>query len=183
MATHTSYIEHLEIQVSDRVLANCSDRLCQVNSTISTFSHESLEFLARKFRENKISLEKILPLLHVVKERDKENLVREAQSDKMFREKWVQTLTFICDLFNSRGIQYTLIKILDYPYALMSDLDILPLDPLEELKAVEQLINNGFEIFEFRLLAHPLKIMSLKMDDSDPKISVDFYPAPAWIRK
>lgn len=169
--------------MSDRVLASCSDRLCQVNSTISTFNHESLELLVRKFRENSISLEKILPLLHVFKESDKENLAREAQRDKLFREKWFQMLTFICDLFNSQGIQYTLIKILDYPYARMSDLDILILDPLEELKAVEQLANKGFKIFGFRLLAHPLKIMALKINDSNPKVCVDFYPAPAWIRK
>jgi hypothetical protein len=169
--------------VSDQVLASCSDRLCQGNSTISNFGHESLEFLVRKFRENKISLEKILPLLTVINETNKENFVREAQRDKMFREKWLQTLMFIIDLFNSRGIQYILIKILDYPYALMSDLDILILNPSEELKALEQLSNTGFKTFEFRLLAHPLKLMSLKMDDNDPRISVDFYPAPAWIRK
>jgi hypothetical protein len=143
----------------------------------------SLELLFRKFRENRISLEKILPLLNNFEGSDKDNLAIEAQRDRLYREKWIQKLTFICNLFNNRGIQYMFIKILDYPYAQMSDLDILILNPAEELKAIEQLVDQGFKIYGFRLLAHPLKLMGLKMDDSDPKIAVDFYPSPAWIRK
>lgn len=150
---HAKYIEYFKMPESDRVLPSCSDELCKAKSTISTPSHACLELLVRKFKENRISLEKILPLLNIFEENDKDSLAIEAQRDRLFREKWVQQLTFICNLLNNRGIQYMFIKILDYPYAQMSDLDILILNPAEELKAIEQLVDKGFKIFGFRLLA------------------------------
>ncbi|MCW4003659.1 MAG: nucleotidyltransferase family protein [Candidatus Bathyarchaeota archaeon] len=175
--------QYFKMPESDRILASCSDELCKVKSAMSTPNQVPLELLFRKFRESRISLEKLLPLLNIFNESDKNNLAIEAHRDRLYREKWFQKLTFVCNLLNNSGIQYIFIKILDYPYAQMSDLDILILNPEEELKALGQLVDQGFKIFGFRLLAHPLKLMALRMDDIDPKIAVDFYPSPAWIRK
>ena len=72
------------------------------------------------------------------------------------------------DLFNGRDIKRTFMKVLDHPWALQSDLDVLILAPLEELKTLETLCERG------------LKIMSLHCDDIDPRIPIDFCATLGW---
>jgi hypothetical protein len=68
---------------------------------------------------------------------------------------------------------------------MMSDVDVLPLNLMEELKALEALHEAGFRFFQIRILVHPLRALPLKIcaRKSNASLFVDFYPKPAWTRK
>jgi hypothetical protein len=80
-----------------------------------------------------------------------------------------------------RNVSYMLIKDLDIPFALLSDIDLLLYDYIELLKAAITLENEGCIIYKFRLLAHPFKVMATNCMDGT--FEIDLYPHPMWIRR
>jgi len=80
-----------------------------------------------------------------------------------------------------RNVNYMLIKDLDIPFALLSDIDLLLYDYIELLKAAIILENEGCNIYKFRLLAHPFKVMATNCKNE--VFEIDLYPHPMWIRK
>jgi hypothetical protein len=111
-------------------------------------------------------------------------------ADKEHRESRNRRLKRVTDRFDSAGIEYAPMKNLRTPKAMMSDIDVLVPDPSEEAQAVRLLVEEGYELYRFRLLAHPLKTMAVAPDDSGESTTggardwpVDFYPDAIWIRK
>jgi hypothetical protein len=173
----------MKIGPLDRLLIFSSDKMAQAIELKNTCMLRS-ENIIRKFRENGISLEVLLKIDTKIGKTERQICVNEALKDEKFRKQWVKLLSFTSELFRNYNIVYVFIKILNIPWAIMTDLDVLPLDVLEEIKALEILSELGFNLFHFRLLSHPLKIMAAKnLQTGEPSVTVDFYPKPMWIRK
>jgi hypothetical protein len=161
----------------DELLVACSDDMCHLQEPI--IASYNMQSVIRKFADNKISLERLLPSMGAL-HGDQVSLVRgQAVRDALVHKKWTQMFDLVCDVVRSAKIQCLLIKTLEYPWAVLSDIDVLPLNQFEELRALRILEERGFALFQCRLLCHPLKIMALR--DDEP--AVDFYPSPMWIRK
>mgnify|MGYP001067715692 CR=1 FL=1 len=170
------------MEFADRLLSVSADQLNMLRDKVCPASAlgKVQKILIRKFKENKISVEAMLQWLDGFEER---MVTMEAEKDKASRENWMKTLGLVCTLFDARCVQYVLIKALNHPWAMATDLDFLILDPPNELRALETLHEEGYSFFGFRLLAHPLKIMSVGEEEGDTRIQIDFYPEPEWIRK
>jgi hypothetical protein len=104
-----------------------------------------------------------------------------AKNDEHLREKYLQLVIATHKLLQENEVKYAIIKFIDNPWVMMTDIDILPASPSEELKAVEVLHKKNFRFYEFRFLSDPLKIMAKNPECSD--LSVDFYPRLVWIGK
>lgn len=166
-------IDHLLISL-------INEEYTQFTSFKTSFSRKDLTDLILKFRENKISLEKISKIISNSEVEGTQPIMKEIYKDETLRRQWLESIKMISQLFSENDVKHVYIKMLNLPWALMTDLDVLPLNPEEELKALEILHKLGFNLFQFRLLAHPLKIMATK---TGQEISIDFYPEPMWIRK
>lgn len=139
---------------------------------------EDVEALASTLRSNKLS-RSYLPV-------DTDGAAVDAEHVRV-REQRVDTVT---DTLNDAGVSYASMKNLRTPRAMMSDIDLLVPDPSEEARAVRALAEDGYRFFRFRLLAHPLKTMSVKQGledvsamDGEHDRPVDLYPDAIWIRK
>jgi hypothetical protein len=138
-----------------------------------------VEDIVCKFRANKVSLLNIQAIGNQYVAKSK-LLMTEVNKDIILSKQWHDALSFTANLFRKCGIDYVFVKVLRPDWAIMTDLDVLPLSALDELKALEALKEEGFDLYQSRLLRHPLKIMAVQ---SDAEISIDFYPKPMWIRK
>jgi len=166
------------MNLMDQVLIASLDNFYENSVSVQDLN---FELAIPKFRENKVSLERLSQIVDTSSEKV---IQREVDRDKISRRKWLLLFKFTVQLFKSQDVQYVFIKLLNYPWAIMDDLDVLPLNATEELKALEALHKLGFELFQFRLLAHPLKIMAVEAEANvEQKISVDFYPELLWVRK
>jgi hypothetical protein len=160
-----------------------SDKMAQANE-LKDICMLRAEDIIRKFRENGISLEALLKTNEKLSEKERQLCVDEALKDESLRKQWMELLNFTSKLFRKHDIVCVFIKILNSPWSTMTDLDVLPLNVLEEIKALEILSESGFKLFQFRLLAHPLKIMAARiLQDGKLSVAIDFYPKPMWIRK
>jgi len=169
----------LIINKISQILVSCSDENCRNNSLFSE-TLPSIGVLIQKFRENKISLRKLPQVYSNLNAKDKQLITDEVSKDEELRRQWLESLVFTSELFRNHRIEHLFIKILKGSEVVMTDLDVLPRNPMEELKALEILHKNGFNLFQFRLLAHPLKIMAKK---TEQRTSIDLYPEPMWVRK
>jgi hypothetical protein len=156
----------------DNVLSNC----CSLQDYSA-----NLRKLIRKFRDNKISLK----LLASTNLPFKENIEPYIVEDEQQQKEWIETFALVSRLLRQKGIIHVFIKIFRHPWAIMSDVDILPLNPTEELKALEVLHDAGFHFFQVRILVHPLRVLPLKIcaRKFNASLFVDFYPKPVWTRK
>jgi len=169
----------MKVNLIDQALIACTDDMCQKNVRSIDISTFNSELIMQKFKQNNISVEKLLPLVTSFnQEETRKAIADQASKDRSNRERWIQLLKFVSNLLRTHAIQHVFIKALKYPYAIMGDLDILTLNYSEELKALEILHKVGFAIFKLRiLLDHPLKLMALKpIQNSIPMTPLDFYP-------
>jgi len=156
-----------------------ADEIYQKNTAPPCFETLVAPSLVKKFRVNKVSLAALqlsINRLGVQLDLPLQEIIADEESTK----QWGESLSFASNLFSLHDAECVFIKALNPSWAIMSDLDILPASGLDELKALEALKEEGYELYQFRLLRHPLKIMASKGND---KISLDFYPQPMWIRK
>lgn len=135
---------------------------------------EMLE-VVRKLHLNKLSTEIIPQACNEVPEQ----LIDVIFQDKNRRLQRIKGITFLSGVF--RNIDYVLIKDLQVPYALHSDIDVLLSNYSELIKAALILEKEGCQLYRFRLLAHPFKIMAKNC--SDETYGIDLYPHPMWIRR
>jgi hypothetical protein len=167
----------------DQILVAASDDSLQERYELSIIDIEP-RMLVRKFRANKISAERLERVSAELKTEDKKIILEQINSDRTFRDEWFRLLEYVSQALKENDVNYVLIKFLVYSHAMMTDFDLLTLNPQEELKAINLLSEKGFAFFQFRLLAHPLKILARKQEnESKADIDLDFYPAPMWIRK
>lgn len=140
-----------------------------------------LRNLIRKFKENKISVD----VLSYVDLSFKEDLRPYIQEERRKQKEWIRTFSYVNELLKQGNILHVFIKILRHPFAIMSDIDVLPLNISEELKALEILYHEGFLFYRVRILEHPLRSLPLKVcaRRENRGIFVDFYPKPVWTRK
>ena len=176
----------MRLKSSDQILVAETDELCQ-RKIDQEDSCVNIRAIIQKFGQNKISVERLQPLVSKIAKREDVALVTaKMEKDGMQRRNWLKLLGYASELLSCNQICHVVIKFLRYPYVLMSDLDILTLNPTEEIKALDLLNRNGFDLLQFRLLAHPMKIMARKPSNEfnvQPDLDLDFYPEPMWIRK
>jgi hypothetical protein len=105
------------------------------------------------------------------------------QLDK--QRRWQELLAMVGLLLeHHESYRILLMKALLSPFALMSDVDLLVPQPLDIASLACELEEAGFELYRFRLFAHPLKIMAAPKDHVQKGLpSVDLYPDAMWMRK
>lgn len=175
-----------DIQMSlNEVLIASSDDSCNRNVDSLHVDELDAKSIVRKFTDNKISLERFLSWnARQGRQTPASGLIDQAQKDRMFRQAWIKKLELVSELFTKARVEHVFIKLMRYPWTLMQDLDVLALDSAEQLKGIKALDRADFSFVQFRLLAHPLKVAALRRaDKAEPRILVDFYPGPMWIRK
>lgn len=113
-----------------------------------------------------------------------------ADQDETHRRLRTQRLEDVTELFDEAGVEFASMKNLLTPKSMMSDIDFLFSDPSHEARAARVLTEDGYELMQFRLLAHPMKTMPVKPDDEgrpgmpgEHDRPVDLYPDAIWIRK
>jgi len=178
----------MQANLYDRILVTSSDdNLIEKSPEIGAIYPKDFPILIQKFKQNKISTERLASLVKRNETQDStQSLAYQVAQDKIFRDKWNVFLKYVLGLLYGGSVQPLLIKFLKYPFTMMSDVDLLTLDPMQELEAVDLLSKAGFAFFQFRLLAHPLEITAHLIESSHinfPMIDLDFYPEPIWNRK
>jgi hypothetical protein len=149
----------------------------KVTSLSETCSKTSISKLITKLHLNSLSSEFIRG---VCENSDVLNhFIPLISKDANKRLQRIRGLNFVNKVL--RNVNYMLIKDLDIPFALLSDLDLLLYDYIELLKAAITLENEGCSIYKFRLLAHPFKVMATNCKDGT--FEIDLYPHPMWIRR
>lgn len=99
-------------------------------------------------------------------------------------ERWLDMLHRAIELFDRLGAGYALMKALGSPNSLMSDVDFLVPEPNDLARVTQALEADGFSLYRFRLLAHPLKVMAI-LGGQSPQAPpcVDLYPDAMWVRR
>jgi len=171
----------MNIGVLDRILVACVDgNPCR----IPRFDDPDLQInaLVKKFRENKVAVRRLQTF---AREQgvDDPHLSAQANEDERWQRNWVTLLRFSSDLFRRERIGHVFTKIFEPTLARMEDVDVLIADPQEELRALQVLHLQGYRFWQFRLLAHPLKIMATSNVTPEERIPIDIYPGALWIRK
>lgn len=168
-----------KLNALDHLLFYCIDKEFQEKSELPDFKTISVKASIKKFRDNKISLIRLFDVSNT--QQDIFQLPKfEVDKDLNLMENWFSSLKYVTKLFHDHKVNYILIKVLNSEVATMTDLDMLPTTGLDQLNGLALLDNNGFELYQYRLLAHPLKITATR---KDTEIAVDFYPKPMWGRK
>lgn len=173
----------MRIGPSDLILISCAD------VPHSKFNLQEIEVrdwrdVVTKFAENRISLERIMPILDDLPLRDdvREFITDQALKNSQLRKEWYKGFFFINNLLNTEEIDHVFIKVSKYPWTLMSDVDILIPDKNRELELVKTLRKAGFRFFEFGWFTHhPLKCTA--KTEKDALIAIDLYPEPLWLRR
>jgi hypothetical protein len=130
----------------------------------------------RKLHFNKFSSELLLKVCNNSLDNYLMNNIIIDKSKRLERSKGIRFLSEIL-----KGIDYVLIKDLQVPYVLLSDIDVLVSSYIELVKAAYILEKEECELFSFRLLAHPFKIMATNCKGDT--FQIDLYPHPMWIRR
>lgn len=170
---------------NDLLLIFCADSRARREHLLEKLQCTSFEWkgVFKKFNENKISCEALLPLIRLISiPKNVQTEIREnAENDRHFRKRYFELIVATNKLFSENKVKHVTIKLIEHPWVIMTDIDILPASPIEELKAIEALHKKNFRFYQFRLLSDPLKIMAKNTECND--LSIDFYPRPEWIGK
>jgi hypothetical protein len=140
-------------------------------------SKENIPRIISKLHSNRLSSEILREICKdgiVLK-----NFIPTISRDAEKRFQRIKGLNFLNQVL--RNVNYILIKELYIPFALLSDIDLLLYDYIELLKAAIILENEGCELYKFRLLAHPFKVMATHCKNE--LFEIDLYPHPMWIRR
>uniref|UniRef100_A0A7J3YU54 Nucleotidyltransferase family protein n=1 Tax=Ignisphaera aggregans TaxID=334771 RepID=A0A7J3YU54_9CREN len=140
-------------------------------------SKNFLTHFLKKIHANKLSSDVLLKICSNVSNK---YFVNNIIVDRKARAERIKGITFLSRSFKD-DMNYVLIKDLKVPYALMSDIDILVNGPIEIVKATRILEKIGCELYNFRLLAHPFKVMVTGCREGS--FQIDLYPYPMWIRR
>jgi hypothetical protein len=95
-------------------------------------------------------------------------------------KKYLVHLNDVAEAIEESGIKnYVFIKTFDPNKYIQTDIDVAVCNPREIKTLSLALINRGYRIYKFRLLADPLKLMATK--DIASSISIDIYPGVKWV--
>lgn len=169
-------------QIEDIILVALSDPCSSIEvKQIMPHNVNNIKKMIRKLRENRISLKtlnRVFPSIEV-------SLGNELNREELLLKEWIKTFIIVNSLFTKANVSHVFIKTLTCPNVIMNDIDVLPLNPIEELKALKLLADAEFEFYRIRILAHPLRAHPLKISArrKNGRVFVDFYPVPMWTRK
>lgn len=104
-----------------------------------------------------------------------------ATNDRARRRAREERMYSVVAELNEAGSRYALMKNLRGPKIMMSDIDLLVPEPSSVGQVILTLDNLEYDFYQFRLLAHPLKIMA-KQEETGTR-PVDIYPDAIWMRK
>lgn len=151
----------MKIRELDMLLVQLVDKKVQIDIRLyNNLPHEIVD----KIKSNGFSCE----------------IIDENSKDKYWREKRLETLLKVSKIFKKENVKHVFIKDLRHLFAMMDDVDVLIPEPYDIVKATRILSDEGYKLYRFRLLSHPLKIMARRRYNEPP---IDIYPDTIWVRK
>ena len=121
---------------------------------------------------------KILQILRDIGSKGSPCLLKNNRLDSSGRQLqlWTRVAKSITTCLDDAGLNYTLIKAFNVPWASMDDVDLLIENQADVIQVARILENDGYDVKSIRL-TDPLKITATK---SDKPIIIDIYPSPKW---
>lgn len=153
-----------------RVVINLVDPAFDADSI--TDVHLDVRDVEATLRSNKYSRELLVDTPYETDGATDDRARRRAREDRMYS---------VTAELNEKDIRYASMKNLRGPKVMMSDIDLLVPEPSSVGRAAITLDELGYDLYQFRLLAHPLKVMA-KRTETDTR-PVDIYPDAIWMRK